>query len=154
MTLGVGDSPALRSSFKGQSARITDLDTDHLYRRAVGRRNYLAPCRCKAFVDEASDHVSIEFVGVHEQVLYDTVWSAGEQFQRTALFPSEARFLWARRHTSEGISVVDGRLSCGPQRIQKQERMCNFFGDGAEKAGPDECDRQLQNRAQSKFMFD
>ena len=82
--------------------RITDPDAGHLYRRAVGSRDYLAPCHCEAFVDETGNHVSVEFIGVHEEVFYDAVWSVGEQRQRTALFPAEARFSWGRRHASRG----------------------------------------------------
>jgi hypothetical protein len=112
-------SPALRSAFKGQPTRITDLDTGHLYRRAVGRRNYLALCCCKALVDESGDHVSIEFIGVHEEVLYNAVWSAGEQRQRTVLFPTDARFSWERPHASEGTRLVEPRLSPARQRAKK-----------------------------------
>src|SRR6266853_1982423 len=96
------DSPALRSPFKRPPARITDLDTGHLDRRTVGRRHCLALRRCKAFVDEAGDHVAVEFIGEHKQVLYDAVRSAGKQRECTALFPAEAWFSWGRHHASRG----------------------------------------------------
>src|SRR5258708_24336223 len=93
------------------AARITDHDGGHLYRRAVGSRDYLAPCRCEAFVDETGDHVSVEFIGVHEHVLYDAVWRVGEQRQRTALFPTEAQFSRGRHQEAGGTCVVDRRVS-------------------------------------------
>jgi hypothetical protein len=66
-------APSQRLPLERLPARIADPDADHLCRRAAGGRDDLALHRCKAFVDEAGDQVSIEFIGEHEKVLDDAV---------------------------------------------------------------------------------
>ncbi len=59
-------------------AGIRDRDADDLDRPAVCSDG-VAPCCCKPGVDEAGDHVAVEPMGEHKQVLGDAVRNAGEQ---------------------------------------------------------------------------
>src|SRR6266849_5673510 len=77
-----------QSAFNRPPAGVGDRDADDLDRPAVFIDG-VAPCCCKPGADEAGDHVAIEPMGEHEQILGDAVRNAGEQRQRLALFRAE-----------------------------------------------------------------
>jgi two-component sensor histidine kinase len=61
----------------GLTWRLT-CPAGNVLERAVGGYEDLAPRGCEARLDEAGNRASIEFMGVHEQVLYDAVRNARE----------------------------------------------------------------------------
>jgi len=86
---GRGRADGLGSvAFERPASVIRDRHAHDLDRRPASLDDF-APCSCKPGLDEAGNHVAIEPVGEHKQVLGNAVRNATEQLKRTALFPSE-----------------------------------------------------------------
>jgi hypothetical protein len=59
--------------------------------RLAASLHHLALCCCEPVADETGNHVAIEPVGDHEQLLGGAVWIAGEHSECAALLGTETR---------------------------------------------------------------
>ncbi len=77
--------------------RAGDPDADHLDRSAASLHVLEPRCREPAF-DEVSDHVAVEPMNEHEQLICSALRIAGEQLQRLALLGAEPRLARGGRY--------------------------------------------------------
>jgi hypothetical protein len=68
------------------ASRTCDPDADD-FDRSAASLHVLTPRHRKSAADKTSDHVAVEPMDDHEQLLSGTFWVAGEEFQRLTFVP-------------------------------------------------------------------
>src|SRR6267378_4996546 len=100
VTLNESPAHAINLSiFSSESVppRARDPDADDLDRSAA-KLHVLKPCHCKPAFDEVSDHVAVEPMNKHKQLICSALRITGEQLQRLALVGTKARLRRGGRH--------------------------------------------------------
>ena len=84
--------------------RVSDSNADDLDRSAASL-HVLKPRHCKPAFDEVSDHVAVEPMNEHKQLICGALRIAGEQLQRLALVGTKAMFRHQRQLILTGIAA-------------------------------------------------